>query len=222
MNATESQIFRSRIVAVAAGAAALLLATPAAAQALRYEPQPTGSKVRIEGTSTLHNWTVEGPVINGFIEADIGFPESALTDSKAAKPNVQVLIPVEALKSFDELMDEVMQEHMDMAKYPNIEYHLGELKPESAAGAAGPLKFVALGTLTVSGTAQPSTMTVTIERIDSTRIKIAGSTPLKMTDFGVEPPAPRILGMPTIRTGDDIKVSFEWLLVRKAAPAAKP
>jgi len=71
----------------------LLLAMPAAAQTVRYEPQEAGSKVSIAGTSTLHNWTVDGPTIRGFIEADANFPESALTDPKAARPHVQVLIP---------------------------------------------------------------------------------------------------------------------------------
>jgi hypothetical protein len=192
-----------------------LLAIPAAAQTVRYEAQQAGSKVRIEGTSTLHDWTVDSPAIGGFMEADSGFPESALKDSNAAKPNVQVFIAVDTLKSFDEVMDEVMQDHLDMSKHPRIEYRLVELKPTSAAGAAGPLKFDAVGALTVSGTTQTNTMPVTIERIDKTKLKITGSTHLKMTDFGVEPPAPRILGMPVIKTGDDIKVSFEWLLEPK-------
>jgi polyisoprenoid-binding protein YceI len=220
MNTTEPRAQRSRIAAIA-GAAALLLAIPAAAQTVRYEAQQAGSKLRIEGTSTLHDWTVDSPAIGGFMEADSGFPESALKDSNAAKPNVQVFIAVDTLKSFDEVMDEVMQDHLDMAKYPRIEYHLVELKPTSAAGAAGPLKFDAVGALTVSGTTQTNTMPVTIERIDKTKLRITGSTKLKMTDFGVEPPAPRILGMPVIKTGDDIKVSFEWLLEPKADSAAK-
>jgi polyisoprenoid-binding protein YceI len=220
MTTAQPRTNRLRLAAVAAGAAALLLAVSAAAQTLRYEPQPSGSKVRIDGTSTLHKWTVDGPTVNGFIEADSGFPESALADPKAAAPVVQVSIPVDSLKSFDELMDQVMQDHMDMARYPRIEYRLVSLKPRSAAGAAGPLKFDATGTLTVSGTAQTVTMPVTIERVDRTAIKVAGSTPLKMTDFGVEPPAPRILGMPTIKTGNDVTISFEWLLALKQPPPA--
>ena len=39
-----------------------------------------------------------------------------------------------------------------------------------------------------------------------------------MTTFEVKPPAPKIaLGM--IKTGDDIKVSFEWLVVHKPEAA---
>jgi len=111
----------------------------------------------------------------------------------------------------------VMQDHLDMEKYPLIEYRLIELKPKSPAAAAGPLKFDAVGALTVSGTTRTNTMPVTIERVDKTKIKIVGSTPLKMTDFDVVPPAPRILGVPTIKTGDDIKISFEWVTEQKTS-----
>ena len=219
MKTIEPRSIPSRIVAIAAATAALLLAAPGNAQTVRYEPLPTGSKVKMEGTSTIHDWTVNSPTINGFIEADSGFPESALKDPKAAKPGVQVSIPVETLKSYADAMDAVMQDHLNMTEFPRIEYRLSELKPTSAAGAVGPLKFNAVGALTVSGTTRTITMPVTIERIDKTKIKITGSIPLKMTDFDVVPPAPRILGMPTIKTGDDIKISFEWLVAPKADPA---
>jgi polyisoprenoid-binding protein YceI len=216
MKTTVPRNHRSPIATIVA--AALLFAASAAAQTVRYEPQPTGSKVKMEGTSTIHDWTVNSSTIDGFIEADSGFPESALQDPKAAKPAVQVSIPVETLKSYADAMDTVMQDHLNMAEFPRIEYRLIELRPRSAAGAAGPLKFAAVGALTVSGTTQTITMPVTIERMDKTRIKIVGSTPLKMTAFDVTPPAPRILGMPTIKTGDDIKITFEWLVEQKAGP----
>jgi len=221
MKKIELRINRLGIFAFAVGAAVLLLAVPAIAQTIRYEPQPTGSKIKMEGTSTIHDWTVESPTADGFIEADSNFPESALQDAKAARPSVQVSVPVSTLKSYAEAMDAVMQDHLNMEKYPRIEYRLIELKPKSAAGATGPLKFDAVGALTVSGTTRTNTMPVTIERVDKTKIKVVGSTPLKMTDFGVVPPAPRILGMPIIKTGDDIKISFEWLVTQKAEPAKK-
>ena len=222
MKKNQPKTHRLEIAAIAAGAAALLLTATAAAQTVRYETQPSGCKVKMEGTSTIHDWTVESTNIGGFIEADSNFPESALKDAKAAKPSVQVTIPVVDLKSYAEAMDEVMQQHLNMEKYPSISYRLIELKPKPTAGAAGPLLFDAVGALTVSGTTKTNTMPVTIERINKTKIKVTGSTPLKMTDFDVVPPAPRILGMPLIKTGDDIKISFEWLTEQKAVPARTP
>jgi polyisoprenoid-binding protein YceI len=222
MKISEPKTRAPGIVALAAGAAALLLAATATAQTVRYEAQPAGSKVKMEGTSTIHDWTVESTNLGGFIEADSNFPESALQDPKAAKPAVQVSIPVSTLKSYATAMDEVMQDHLNMEKYPLIEYRLIELKPKSAAGATGPLLFDAVGALTVSGATCTNTMPVTIQRMGKTKIKVTGSTPLKMTDFDVVPPAPRILGMPVIKTGDDIKISFEWLAEQKTVTPKTP
>ena len=183
------------------------------ANVVHYAAQPVGSTVKIEGTSTIHDWTMEGALIGGSLDADTSFPESALTNAETAKPSAQVFIPVRSIKSDSRKMDEIMQEHMNAEKYPRIEYRLIELKPKSGARE---LQFDAVGALTVSGVTRTNTMPVTFERVDGGKLKVSGSTPLKMTDFGVKPPAPTILGMPIIKTGDDIKISFEWLVAKKA------
>jgi polyisoprenoid-binding protein YceI len=197
----------------AAGAAKA--ATPAGI--VRYEAQPAGSKVTIAGTSTIHDWTMDSVIIAGYIEGDAGFPASALTNPAAAKPNVQAIMPVRSFRSYTASMDTVMQEHMNMDKFPRIEYRLIELKSTTNTALATAVQFDAVGALTVSGTTRTNTMPVTIEKVDKTKIKVTGSMPLKMTDFGVKPPAPTILGMPTIKTGDDIKITFEWLAAQKEA-----
>jgi polyisoprenoid-binding protein YceI len=222
MKPTESRIRASTIAALAALAAALLPASPVSAQPVRYVALTNSSKLKMEGTSTIHDWTVESTNVGGFIEADANFPQSALTDPKAAKPVIRVSMPVSELRSYADAMDAVMQDHLNMDKYPLIEYRLIELKPKSAPDAPGSPQFDAVGALTVSGTTRTNTMPVTIQRVEKTKLKVTGATPLKMTDFEVEPPAPRILGMPTIKTGDDIKISFEWLLEEKPAPTKAP
>jgi polyisoprenoid-binding protein YceI len=181
---------------------------------VRYDAQPVGSKAKMEGTSTIHDWSMESSVIGGFMEVDAKFPESALTDSAAARPKVEAFIPVRSFKSYNKRMDEVMQEHMNEPKYKKIEYKLVELKPKSAAGATGALQFEATGTLTINGATKTNTMPVTIEKKDG-KIKVTGSVSLKMTDFGVKPPNPSI-GLGLIKTGDDIKVTIEWLTAPKA------
>jgi hypothetical protein len=39
---------------------------------------------------------------------------------------------------------------------------------------------------------------------------VKGVLATKMTDFGIQPPAPNIPGNP-IKTADEVKVTFEWL-----------
>src|SRR5262245_39055059 len=75
---------------------------------VRYEAQPEGSKMKIDGTSTLHDWTVECAVIGGFMEFDATFPEGATGGAPSAvKPRVEVTIPVRQLKSGKKSMDSV-------------------------------------------------------------------------------------------------------------------
>ena len=52
------------------------------------------------------------------------------------------------------------------------------------------------------------------------RFKIAGTTPLKMTDFKIEPAT---FIIPAFKTSEDITIKFEWLLGQRkpAAAAAK-
>jgi polyisoprenoid-binding protein YceI len=106
-----------------------------------------------------------------------------------------------------------MQSEMNIAKFPKIEYRLIELKPKSKPGTAGALEFDAVGELTIVGNTVTNTMPVTIEKKDG-NLKVAGSTPLKMTAHGLKPPEFTVLGV-GLRTGDDLKITFDWALAPK-------
>src|SRR5438552_19115488 len=53
----------------------LLLALPlcAAENWVRYEALPACSKAKLDGTSTIHDWTVESRLIAGYVEFESGF-----------------------------------------------------------------------------------------------------------------------------------------------------
>ena len=203
----------------------LLLAGALPAQNLvRFIGQP-GSKVRLEGTSTIHDWTMDGGIIGGFLELDSAFPtDPAATDLKPGKVNANATarIPVRSIKSGKTRMDEVMQEHMKEKDFPRIEYRLTEMILKEAPGAAAaPLKFDTKGELTVAGVTNKISIPVTMERIDKSKVKISGSTGLKMSDFKVEPVAIKIPALGSITTGDDVKISFEWITAKRAETAEK-
>ena len=214
-------------------AALLLLAMvslPAAAQTTTLAAR-SGSKMRIEGTSNIHDWQVESPFIGGMLEVGANFP---LEPGQAATPGKvevkgEVFIQVRSLKSvekdgkpYSDKMDEVMWEHMREPENKRIVYHPTELMLKGVPTAKdAPYVFEAKGDLAVAGVTNPITMTVNVLPLGDKKYKITGATNLKMTSFKVEPPAPKIaLGM--IKTGDDVKLIFEWRLAQKApAPAAK-
>ena len=202
-----------RIPAVAAALFLGGILATLSAEAVRYEAEPGGSKMKIDGTSTLHDWTVECGVIGGFMELDATFPAGSATPS-AVMPRVEVSIPVRQLKSGKKSMDSVMHDAMKQEKFPRIEYKMIGLKPK--AGTAG--QFDATGALTIAGVTKTNTMAVTIARADGNKLKVTGGTAFKMTDFGIKPPSPDVPGLSAlIKTGDDVKLSFEWITTK--APA---
>lgn len=194
-----------------AAVAAIGFATAAFAQDLtKFEARP-GSKVKIDGTSTIHDWTVEGLIIGGALELDSKF----VTNPTQAQPGkipakVDAMIPVRSLKSGKKAMDDVMHTAMKQQQFPRIEYRLTELTlKETPKSADGPYTFDSKGELTVSGVTNKVTFPVTMTRTGKT-MKTTGTTSVKMTSFGIQPPSPKIaLGL--ISTGDDVKLAFEWV-----------
>lgn len=187
----------------------------------RFNAVPGKSKVQIDGTSTIHDWIVASQLVGGSIELDSTFPTDPAQQPAAGKVNakVDVSIPIRQLKSGKKPMDEVMYEAMNQKTFPKIEYHLTEMVLKEVPAAGAPLQFDTKGELTVSGVTNKVTMPVTMVRIDKTQLRFTGSTALKMTSYGIKPPAPKIaLGL--ITTGDDVKITFDWLTAVPAKPAA--
>jgi polyisoprenoid-binding protein YceI len=203
----------------------LLLATAAALSAAsltHFERQP-GSKVKIDGVSSLHDWTVESAIIGGHLDIDSTFiadPQKATAGSKIPA-EVEALVPVRSLKSGKDLMNNVMYETMNQKDHPQIAYHLKELTlKEAPKSANGPFQFDSVGSLVINGVTNDIKMPVTIEKLDSSKLKTIGSANLKMTSFGIKPPAPKI-GLGLLTTKDDIKVTFEWLTAQTATASTK-
>ena len=195
---------------------------------LHFDPAP-GSKVRIEGTSSIHDWQVEGKLIGGRLEAGPGFP---VEPGQAVQPGkveakVDVFIPVRSLKSvekdgrpYSDSMDDIMYEKLLQLANPRILYHLDELTlKEAPKDTNAPYVFDATGQLVVAGVTNKITMPVNVIPLGNKKLKITGQTATKMTTFDIKPPAPAIaLGL--IKTGDDVKLIFEWMVGQKAAAPA--
>ena len=102
-----------------------------------------------------------------------------------------------------------------MSANPRIQYKLSELTLKEVPQAADkPFVFDAQGDLTVAGVTKKIQMPVKMLVVDESQLKFTGEVDLKMTDFKVEPPAPTLAGG-LIKTGDDIKLSFDWLVQKR-------
>lgn len=211
-------------------------AAPALAQPTgnlrRYDAKPGTLKVRIEGTSNIHDWQVEGKIIGGFLEVAPGFPAQP---DQAASPgplvaNAEAFIPVRSLSSVEKdgrpystKMDDIMYDKLLSQTHSRILFRLRTLTlKRTPATSGGPYEFEAVGSLTVAGVTNAISMPVFITPLPEDRLKVVGSVGVKMTDFKITPPKLAILG-PLITTGDEVKLFFEWLVkARTPQSAAAP
>ncbi len=190
-------------------AIALVLALAAlAASAEKFLGTPTGSIVRIEGTSTLHAWEMESPSIHGQISAPT-------PDNWNAPAHAVITIPVASIKSEHTKMDKLMADAMNAKTYPEIKFEMTSATPRSANANAFVLETK--GKLTIAGVTREVAFDVQGSRNADGKYTLAGQTPIKMTQYGIKPPTAM---MGTIKTGDEVKVTFRWI-VEKAGERAQ-
>jgi polyisoprenoid-binding protein YceI len=221
---------------IAGSIAFLMLGTAAlqAADQLTYIARP-GSKMRIEGKANIIHptWQIESPIIGGMMEVGPGFPTEpgqAVTPGKV-EAKATAFIRVRSLKSvesdgkpYSDRMDEVTYEHLKEAQFSMINYKLTELVLKEAPKTKdAPYVFDSTGDLTIAGTTKAIKMPINILPVVDTKekkLEVTGNITVKMTDFNVAP-VDINLGIGHIKTDDEVKLVFKWVLwQKKGAPAA--
>jgi len=150
----------------------------------------------IAGTSTMHDWTMVSSTAtyNATLEVNA---DGTLTKLSG----VTVTLPAESLKSKEKAMDKNAYKSLNTDKHKEIIFHLTASKITQNT-------ITCSGNLTISGTTKPVDVDVTYEARNGS-LYFKGSKKIKMTDFKVEPPS---FMFGTIKTGDEINISFEVAL----------
>jgi hypothetical protein len=195
--------------------AAVKAAVPAPENLADFKSKP-GSKVRMEGTSTIHDWYADGSIISGLLKID----KAALAQPKPGPVYavVKTMIPISSLKSSSGApMDAVMfgPKGFDTEKgseYQRIVYNLETLEIKKAPANPGdPLECVSQGNLVIHGVTNKVELPITITKDDAGGLLIKGRVKLKMSSFGIPPVTVKVVV--EIVTGDEVDVMFEWKLV---------
>jgi len=216
---------RNLIVAIASLMLLPLTASQAADELTRLHAKSVGSKLRVEGTSPIHDWQLDSKIVGGFIEVSPNFPTEPGQNVKPGKveARAEIFVTVRSLQSvhkdgshFDDKMDEVTWEKLKVKEYPKIIFRTSELVlkevPKSKDAA---YVLDSTGELSVAGVTNKASFPVNVFSLGDKKLRITGSVPLKMTDFNIKPET--VIG---IKTGDDVKVIFEWMVGPPKAPAA--
>lgn len=156
------------------------------------------SKLKVEGTSNIHDWEVVAEKQQGKLLAEV-------EDGKLTKiQQLDFVVTAESLKSGKSGMDKNTYKALKTDKNKQITFKLTKVQ-HIECGATNSCKVNASGNLTIAGKTNPIDIVFDV-KIYGTKIIFVGSKTLKMTDFGIDPPK-AVFG--TITTGDDIVVKFE-------------
>ncbi|MCF6351418.1 MAG: YceI family protein [Cyclobacteriaceae bacterium] len=163
------------------------------------------STISINGTSTLHNWSVNAEKMEG----------SLLIDTKKNTNNyikkgvislANLIIPVSSLHSEKgETMDNKMYRALKIDEYPEIFFTLKIPVQFENINETQRILNIA-GTINIAGVKKIIT-TQTMTYLTSGIVTFSGKVPLKLSDFDIEPPT-AMFGQ--IETGNDIVVNYKF------------
>jgi polyisoprenoid-binding protein YceI len=159
-----------------------------------------GSRVWVEGTSTVHDWTCSATQVSGTLDAVTA--EAGLSGLSG----LTVTVPVNALDCDNGTMNGKLRDALGTAA---IRFTASNAR----VGAPGGGRFTVEtdGQLTIRGTTRAQRIQAQGQALGGGRYRFTGSVPVTMSQFGVTPPT-AMLG--TLRTGDRVTVRFDVTVAR--------
>lgn len=162
-------------------------------------------ELTIKGSSNVHDWQSSVEQVKALATGSVN------QNGELDLQNLEVSIEVENIKSeHGRIMDRNTREALKAEDHPVIRFVQTAFSNQAAGNKA---KIASTGKLTIAGTTRDVTLHATGSH-QGGGLLIEGSYPMKMTDFGVEPPT-AMLG--TMRTADEVTIHFRFNLELPAA-----
>lgn len=161
------------------------------------------SEVRVEGTSSLHDWSAEGTSIAGMMEITGG--GGLLDGGTLTKGNLT--IPVGGLDTDNNTMNKKMRAALKADTYSTITYQLVSATL-TGAPEGNSFQILATGELTLAGVSKTIEVKLDGQDLGGGKLRLIGSYALQMTEYGMKPPS-AMLG--TIKTGDMVTIHFDLI-----------
>lgn len=157
----------------------------------KIQPDYAYGSFKIQGTSSLHDWEEQ-------------VTEYGITGTKNGQTiqNLEVKVTVKSIESGKSIMDDKTFEALKADKFPFITMKAKELKMVNG-------KIEGKGLLELAGKLQEITITGEYGASGTNAFIVKGTIPLKMTDFGIDPPT-AMFG--TMTTGDAISILYDLKL----------
>jgi polyisoprenoid-binding protein YceI len=170
------------------------------AQSIYKISDSKGIDMKLSGTSTMHNWTMDAKTFSG--QAEFGFKQGNANQLNSLKGLTFSLV-VQNLKSGESGLDKNAYKALKSGQYKDIEYKL--LSATIMPGKENKYLIKTQGNLSIAGVTKQVSMDVYCTVNQDASITCTGSDKLEMTDYKVKPPT-FMLG--AMKTGDAITLNY--------------
>jgi len=198
------------------------------AHVIRFAPV-SPSKMHIEGTSDVHDWSLDTSKVVGFLELNQplfgpGSPQASGPKSGDLQAHAEFFFPVRGLSSgesapmFSNKADQAVLHHaLRTTDNPNIVYRLHHLTVTKAPGAEASGSILqSTGEVVIGGVTNSISIPIQVSRQDD-GLRLSGSTSLKLSDFGIG--LPSVQGRDwVVKVGDTVESSFDLQLKKVETP----
>jgi len=162
-----------------------------------YKVVPQNSRMKIEGTSSLHDWDMTVENFNCDMAVIIGNP--SITIEKVNFTGI-----ASTISSHNSIMDSKTRNALKTDKYPEIRFRM--TSPLKIISQGNSFKGLATGELYIAGKTRTVSLPFSGKRTSEATISITGEKKIDMTEYGIDPPT-AMFG--TLKTGKEVTVSFE-------------
>lgn len=145
--------------------------------------------ITVDGSSTLHDWTVTANSYSGGLELD-----EKVLNSISLEVDV-----VGILSTRGATMDKKTHNALKLEAFPKINFEAKDIAFSEGDGQALP------GTLNIAGVEKEVVIEANIQKLEG-GIQITGTYAITLQDFNIEPPT-AMFG--SIVVGDDVTVNFD-------------
>ena len=162
-----------------------------------YKVIPQNSTMKIEGTSSLHDWHM---IVENFkCDMSIVMGNPSITIERVNFTGISSTI-----SSHNSIMDSKTRNALKTEKYPEISFRM--TSPLKIASQGNAFRGTATGELFIAGKTRTINLPFSGKTTSENLISISGAKKIDMTEYGIDPPT-AMFG--TLKTGKDVTVSFE-------------
>jgi len=173
----------------------LVFLTLSAVQAQTYKSVPKISVIKINGTSSIHEWESTTDQING---------DMVLASGGKQIQSLVVKVPVKSIKSGKGLMDSKTYDAFESDKNPLITFQMTEVTALKVTGKE--VEATVTGNITMAGNTKKIVIKSTGKILADGSFQFKGAVPLKLSEFKMKSPT-AMMGM--LKTGDAVTINFD-------------